>query len=122
MGADTTGVEPQFSLVQYKQLAGGGSLRIINHGVPNALRRLGYSDKETEVIQEYIMGTASLRNCPAISSKVLNAAGFDAAKIKSIESSFPDVFDIRSAFTPSILGEEFCTCLLYTSPSPRDRG
>ena len=55
------------------------------------------------------MGTASLRNCPAISSKVLKAAGFDAAKIKSIESSFPDVFDIRSAFTPSILGEEFCT-------------
>ena len=109
MGADTTGVEPQFSLVQYKQLAGGGSLRIINHGVPNALRRLGYSNKETEVIQEYIMGTASLRNCPAISSKVLKAAGFDAAKIKSIESSFPDVFDIRSAFTPSILGEEFCT-------------
>ncbi len=109
MGADTTGVEPQFSLVQYKQLAGGGSLRIINHGVPNALRRLGYSDKETETIQEYIMGTASLRNCPTISSKVLKAAGFDAAKIKNIESNFPDVFDIRSAFAPSILGEEFCT-------------
>jgi len=115
MGADTTGVEPQFSLVQYKQLAGGGSLRIINHGVPNALRRLGYSDKETERIQEYIMGTASLRNCPTISSKVLKAAGFDAAKIKSIEANFPDVFDIRSAFAPSILGEEFCTGTLGMS-------
>ena len=115
MGADTTGVEPQFSLVQYKQLAGGGSLRIINHGVPNALRRLGYSDKETETIQEYIMGTASLRNCPTISSKVLKAAGFDAAKIKSIEANFPDVFDIRSAFAPSILGEEFCTGTLGMS-------
>ena len=115
MGADTTGVEPQFSLVQYKQLAGGGSLRIINHGVPNALRRLGYSDKETETIQEYIMGTASLRNCPTISSKVLKAAGFDAAKIKKIEANFPDVFDIRSAFAPSILGEEFCTGTLGMS-------
>ena len=60
MNADTTGVEPQFSLVQYKQLAGGGSLRIINHGVPNALRRLGYSEKETQSNSKYIMGTASL--------------------------------------------------------------
>jgi len=109
MGADTTGVEPQFSLVQYKQLAGGGSLRIINHGVPNALRRLGYSNKETEAIQEYIMGTASLQNCPTVSTKALKAIGFSAAKIKSVEASFPDVFDLRSAFAPSILGEKFCT-------------
>ncbi len=109
MNADTTGVEPQFSLVQYKQLAGGGSLRIINHGVPNALRRLGYSEKETQAIQEYIMGTASLGNCPTVSSKVLKAAGFNAKMVKKVESSFPDVFDIRSAFAPSILGEDFCT-------------
>ena len=109
MNADTTGVEPQFSLVQYKQLAGGGSLRIINHGVPNALRRLGYSEKETQAIQEYIMGTASLGNCPTVSSKVLKAAGFNAKMLKKVESSFPDVFDIRSAFAPSILGEDFCT-------------
>ena len=109
MNADTTGVEPQFSLVQYKQLAGGGSLRIINHGVPNALRRLGYSEKETQAIQEYIMGTASLGNCPTVSSKALKAAGFNAKILKKVESSFPDVFDIRSAFAPSILGEDFCT-------------
>ena len=109
MNADTTGVEPQFSLVQYKQLAGGGSLRIINHGVPNALRRLGYSEKETQAIQEYIMGTASLGNCPTVSSKALKAAGFNAKMLKKVESSFPDVFDIRSAFAPSILGEDFCT-------------
>ena len=109
MNADTTGVEPQFSLVQYKQLAGGGSLRIINHGVPNALRRLGYSEKETQAIQEYIMGTASLGNCPTVSSKALKAAGFNAKMLKKVEASFPDVFDIRSAFAPSILGEDFCT-------------
>ena len=108
MGADTTGVEPQFSLVQYKQLAGGGSLRIINHGVPNALTRLGYSAKQTEAIQEYIMGTASLKNCPTVSSMALKENGFDKATIKKIESSFPDVFDIRSAFAPSILGQDFC--------------
>ena len=115
MGADTTGVEPQFALVQYKELAGGGSLRIINHGVPNALRRLGYSDKETEAIQEYIMGSAALGNCPTVSSKVLKAAGFDAKMIKKVEASFPDVFDIRSAFAPSILGEDFCTDTLGMS-------
>ena len=63
MNADTTGVEPQFSLVQYKQLAGGGSLRIINHGVPNALR-LGYSEKETQAIQEYIIGNSFARELP----------------------------------------------------------
>ena len=115
MNADTTGVEPQFSLVQYKQLAGGGSLRIINHGVPNALRRLGYSEKETQAIQEYIMGTASLGNCPTVSSKALKAAGFNAKMVKKVEASFPDVFDIRSAFAPSILGEEFCTGTLGIS-------
>ena len=54
MGADTTGVEPQFSLVQYKTLAGGGSLRIINHGVPNALNRLGYSESDALAIEEYL--------------------------------------------------------------------
>ncbi len=112
MGADTTGVEPQFSLIQYKQLTGGGSLRIINTGVSNALKRLGYTDKQTQIIEEYIMGTASLRDSPVVSSKALRELGFDAQKIKDIESSFPDVFDLKSAFTPSILGRDFCTSTL----------
>ena len=109
MGADTTGVEPQFSLVQYKTLAGGGSLRIINRGVPNALGRLGYSESGALQIEEYIMGTGRLSDCPALSSDKLRDAGFDTKLLSSIESKLADVFDLRSAFAPSILGKKFCT-------------
>ena len=109
MGADTTGVEPQFSLVQYKTLAGGGSLRIINRGVPNALGRLGYSESESLEIEEYIMGTGRLSDCPALSSERLKDAGFDSKVLSSIESKLADVFDLRSAFAPSILRKKFCT-------------
>jgi len=108
MGCDTTGVEPQFSLVQYKTLAGGGSLRIINNGVTMALRRLGYSDKQTKTIEEFVMGTKSLNGCPHLSYDTLKSLGFTSAQIKNIEKKLPDVFDIRSAFSPSILGEEMC--------------
>ena len=108
MGCDTTGVEPQFSLVQYKTLAGGGSLRIINKGVTMALRRLGYSDKQTKAIEEFVMGTKSLNGCPHLSYDNLESLGFTSAQIKNIEMKLPDVFDIRSAFSPSILGKEMC--------------
>ena len=108
MGCDTTGVEPQFSLVQYKTLAGGGSLRIINKGVTMALRRLGYSDKQTKTIEEFVMGTKSLNGCPHLSYDTLESLGFTSAQIKNIEMKLPDVFDIRSAFSPSILGKEMC--------------
>ena len=108
MGADTTGVEPQFSLVQYKTLAGGGSLRIINHGVPNALSRLGYSESDALAIEEYIMGTKRLGDCPSMPIQRLKEAGFNDTLLASIEGKLEDVFDLRSAFAPSILGEEFC--------------
>jgi len=108
MGADTTGVEPQFSLVQYKTLAGGGSLRIVNGGVSNALKRLGYTDNETKSIEEYITGSKTLNNCPHLSAEKLSDLGLDNKIVKRIENSFADVFDIRSAFSPNILGEEFC--------------
>jgi ribonucleoside-diphosphate reductase alpha chain len=109
MGADTTGVEPQFSLVQYKTLAGGGSLRIVNGGVSNALKRLGYSEKETRDIEQYITGSKTLNNCPHLSAEKLLNLGFDNTTVKRIEDSFADVFDIRSAFSSNILGESFCT-------------
>jgi ribonucleoside-diphosphate reductase alpha chain len=109
MGADTTGVEPQFSLVQYKTLAGGGSLRIVNGGVSNALKRLGYSEKETRDIEQYITGSKTLNNCPHLSAEKLLNLGFDNITLKRIEDSFADVFDIRSAFSTNILGKAFCT-------------
>ncbi len=108
MGADTTGVEPQFSLIQYKTLAGGGSLRIINHGVPAALKRLGYSKPKVKGIMEHIMGTMRLTGCPHLTSDRLNQLGFTSDITSKIDSSMPDVFGIRGAFAPSILGEDFC--------------
>ena len=117
MGADTTGVEPQFSLVQYKTLAGGGSLRIINNGVPNALSRLGYSENEGRDIEEYIMGTKRLSGCSSLPIEKLKELGFDSSLVKKIESKLGDVFDLRSAFAPSILGESFCIDVLGLSKS-----
>ena len=112
MGADTTGVEPQFSLIQYKTLAGGGSLRIINNGVPNALKRLGYSKGDITTIQEYIMGTGSLRGCPHLTHEKMIEIGFDSDTISRVEGSLSDVFDIRGGFATSILGEELCVNVL----------
>ena len=109
MGADTTGVEPQFSLVQFKTLAGGGSLRIVNKGVPSALRRLGYSDSECKAIEEYILGTGRLTGCPNITLDRLIDAGFSKADLAAVEGSLADVFDLRSAFAPSLLGKDVCT-------------
>ena len=108
MAADTTGVEPQFSLVQYKTLAGGGSLRIINHGVPNALKRLGYSSAQTQEIVDYVMGTGSLERCETVSMQSLTELGFSEEEFAKIESSVETVFDLRSLFAPNVLGEEFC--------------
>ena len=71
MAADTTGVEPQFSLVQYKTLAGGGSLRIINRGVPSALKRLGYNEGQVQGIVDHVMGTGSLERCESVSMQNL---------------------------------------------------
>jgi len=116
-GADTTGVEPQYSLVQFKTLAGGGSLRIINNGVPNALRRLGYSDSQTNAIEEYIMGTGRLSGCPTLPVGRLKDAGFTSESLKTIDSKLSDVFDLRSAFSPSILGKSLCTEALGMSES-----
>ena len=109
MGADTTGVEPQFSLVQFKTLAGGGSLRIVNKGVPSALHRLGYSDSECKTIEEYIIGTGRLSGCPSLPLDRLMEVGFSSKDIAGVEEKLGDVFDLRSAFAPSLLGESLCT-------------
>ena len=109
MAADTTGVEPQFSLVQYKTLAGGGSLRIINKGVPSALKRLGYSDAQATEIVEHVMGTGSLERCESVSLERLRDVGFAEGEFAKIHANIDSVWDARSMFAPHILGEEFCT-------------
>tara|TARA_B100000945_G_scaffold167605_2_gene134351 strand:+ start:733 stop:4377 length:3645 start_codon:yes stop_codon:yes gene_type:complete len=120
MGADTTGVEPQFSLVQYKTLAGGGSLRIINNGVPNALTRLGYSENDVLAIEEYIMGSKRLSGCPSLPLEKLKEVGFESKTLSSIEEKLGDVFDLRSAFAPSMIGKEFCLDVLGISEDQLD--
>jgi len=120
MGADTTGVEPQFSLVQFKTLAGGGSLRIVNKGVPSALRRLGYTDGECKSIEEYIIGTGRLSGCPTLPISSLKDAGFKSEDLSSIEEKLKDVFDLRSAFTPSLLGRELSVDVLGMSEEQFD--
>ncbi len=120
MAADTTGVEPQFSLVQFKQLAGGGSLRIINKGVPTALKRLGYSDNEAQEIVDHVMGTGSLERCESVSLQKLLEIGFSENEFSKIENAVATVFDIRSLFATHVLGEEFCTGTLGVSKEDCD--
>ena len=120
MAADTTGVEPQFSLVQYKTLAGGGSLRIINKGVPTALKRLGYSDTEAQEIVDHVMGTASLERCESVSLQRLQDAGFSDGEFAKVHANIESVWDARSMFAPHILGEEFCTGVLGISKEDCD--
>jgi len=115
MGADTTGVEPQFSLVQFKTLAGGGSLRIVNKGVPNALRRLGYSDSKCKTIEEYIVGTGRLSGCPTLPVNRMKEVGFSVEDLAAVEKKMGDVFDLCSAFAPTLLGKELCTGALGMS-------
>ncbi|MDP7341680.1 MAG: vitamin B12-dependent ribonucleotide reductase, partial [Candidatus Thalassarchaeum sp.] len=115
MGADTTGVEPQFSLVQFKTLAGGGSLRIVNKGVPSALRRLGYSDSKCKTIEEYIVGTGRLSGCPTLPVNRMKEVGFSTEDLAAVENKMDDVFDLRSAFAPTLLGKELCTGALGMS-------
>ena len=107
MAADTTGVEPQFSLVQFKNLAGGGSLRIINRGVPAALTRLGYSKVEVQEIVDHVMGTGSLERCESVSLQRLLEMGFSDSEFSKIEGAIESVFDIRMLFAPTVLGEDF---------------
>ena len=120
MAADTTGVEPQFSLVQYKTLAGGGSLRIINHGVPSALKRLGYNEAEVESIVNHVMGTGSLEQCESVSMQSLLEMGFSETEFSKIEGAIENVFDVRSLFAPHVLGHEFCTGTLKVSSEDCD--
>ena len=83
-------------------------MRIINNGVPAALKRLGYSKSKINGIMEYIMGTMSLSGCPHLTSDKLNELGFTKEVLSTINSSLADVFGIKGAFAPSIIGTDFC--------------
>ena len=115
MDCDTTGVEPDFALVKFKKLAGGGYFKIVNQSVPMALKKLGYSDTEIHEIVEYVVGTASLKNAPWVNENALRNKGFDDEDLAKIEDMLPSVFDLTQAFTPSLLGEETLRRLEFKS-------
>src|SRR5690348_4278101 len=108
MDCDTTGIEPDFALVKFKKLAGGGYFKIINRAVPEALRVLGYRESEIAEIEAYAVGHGTLSNAPAINHTTLKAKGFTAESIEKIEKALPTAFDIKFAFNKWTLGEEFC--------------
>lgn len=106
MDCDTTGIEPDFALVKFKKLAGGGYFKIINQSVPKALEKLGYSESEVVDVIEYIKGTARLEGTPWINHETLIEKGLTQAEVDKIEGMLPTVFDLAFAFTKWSLGEE----------------
>ncbi|GGL64248.1 vitamin B12-dependent ribonucleotide reductase [Wenxinia marina] len=109
MDCDTTGIEPDFALVKFKKLAGGGYFKIINRSVPAALETLGYSSSQIEEIISYAVGHKTLGNAPGINHTSLVGHGFGQAELDKLEAALPQAFDIRFVFNQWTLGEEFCT-------------
>ena len=107
MDCDTTGIEPDFALVKFKKLAGGGYWKIINRAVPEALRRLGYRESEIAEIEAYAVGHGSLSNAPGVNASTLRAKGFTDEALAKIEKALPTAFDIKFAFNKWTLGEDF---------------
>ncbi|MBT0778573.1 vitamin B12-dependent ribonucleotide reductase [Paracoccus sp. pheM1] len=108
MDCDTTGIEPDFALVKFKKLAGGGYFKIINRSVPAALEALGYGSAQIEEIIAYAVGHASLGNCPGINHASLVGHGFGPRELEKIDAALASAFDIRFVFNQWTLGEAFC--------------
>ncbi|HYP57488.1 MAG TPA: vitamin B12-dependent ribonucleotide reductase, partial [Beijerinckia sp.] len=112
MDCDTTGIEPDFALVKFKKLAGGGYFKIINRAVPEGLRTLGYSEAEIAEIEVFAVGHASLHQAPAINHASLRTKGFTEAKLQELEASLAGAFDIKFVFNKWTLGADFLTTAL----------
>lgn len=107
MDFDTTGVEPDFALVKFKKLVGGGYFKIVNQSVKPALKILGYSTNEIDEMEKYIIGHATLNNAPFINQLTLKDKGFTDEKLMLIEGRLNTAFDLRSVFSKWTLGEDF---------------
>ncbi len=108
MDCDTTGIEPDFALVKFKKLAGGGYFKIINQSVPLALDNLGYSAEERDEIINYAKGYGTLEGAPHINEESLRGLGFDDVQLEAIEEALPGSFEVKFAFNQWTLGEDFC--------------
>src|SRR5262249_28635904 len=111
MDCDTTGVEPDFALVKFKKLAGGGYFKIVNQSVPKALHRLGYDEQEIDRIISYAVGHGTLQGAPHINDSTLHQKGFNDPELNAIEKSLPNVLDIRQAFGRGMLSNDTLTRL-----------
>ncbi|MGC2414287.1 MAG: vitamin B12-dependent ribonucleotide reductase [Stellaceae bacterium] len=116
MDCDTTGIEPDFALVKFKKLAGGGYFKIINRLVPQALATLGYGESEIADIERYALGRGTLKEAPHINHASLAALGFDDKALAALEAALAAAFDIKFAFNKWTLGEAFCTDRLGIAP------
>ncbi len=112
MDCDTTGIEPDFALVKFKKLAGGGYFKIVNQSVEPALRRLGYSNEQIAAIELFAKGTNTLEGTPHINRATLKAKGFDDETLAKIEAQLQGAFEIGFVFNHFVLGDEFCTTKL----------
>ena len=120
MDCDTTGVEPDFALVKFKKLSGGGYFKIINQSVPTALAKLGYSEKEIDAIVKYAVGAASLNGAPHINPQSLSEKGFIAEEIKKLDAAMASAFEIAFVFNKYTLGEECLQRLGFTPEQYND--
>ncbi len=118
MDCDTTGIEPDFALVKFKKLAGGGYFKIVNQSVPEALRRLGYREYEVQDIVAYVSGTNTLLAAPQVNRATLKDRGLSSEDLAKIEAAIPGVFDLRSS--PSLRGSSAKSPTI-ASASPRTR-
>ncbi|MDD5026215.1 MAG: vitamin B12-dependent ribonucleotide reductase [Candidatus Peribacteraceae bacterium] len=105
MDCDTTGVEPDFALVKFKKLAGGGYMKIVNQSVRPALAKLGYGEDEVRDIMRYVLGTLTLEGSPHINRQSLKLKGFTDEDIANVEKTLPQVFDLHFAFNRFVLGD-----------------
>lgn len=108
MDCDTTGIEPDYALVKYKKLAGGGYFKIINQSVPRALQQLGYRPQQIKEIVTCCVGHGTLAEAPHINFATLKEKGFTDETLIALNRDMPNIFDISFAFTKWTLGEEFC--------------
>ncbi|PIQ77446.1 ribonucleoside-diphosphate reductase, adenosylcobalamin-dependent, partial [Candidatus Peregrinibacteria bacterium CG11_big_fil_rev_8_21_14_0_20_46_8] len=108
MDCDTTGIEPDFALVKFKKLVGGGYWKIVNQSLPRALKTLGYTPDQIREIENYTKGHGSLKGCPFINEESLKKLGFTAKEFLALEGQLGSIFDIRFAFNRFVLGDEFC--------------
>ncbi|HMM42060.1 MAG TPA: vitamin B12-dependent ribonucleotide reductase [Thermomicrobiales bacterium] len=106
MDCDTTGVEPDFALVKFKKLAGGGYFKIANQSIAPALKNLGYAKAQIDEIMRYVLGTLSLDGAPHINRESLAAKGLNADDIAKVEKALPGVFELPFAFNVWTLGED----------------